>query len=56
MTHSGQSYGKISVAHHFGAAEHFGVELEGAIHVLYREPEMLHALQPRPERPIVSRP
>jgi hypothetical protein len=46
---------KIAVAHHLGAAEHLGVEFVGAVHVLHRQPEMLHALQPRAERPAVSR-
>ena len=41
---------EIAVAHDLGAAEHFGVEREGAVHVLHGEPEVLHALQPRAER------
>ena len=45
---------EIAVAHDFGAAEHLGVEREGAIHVLHGEPEVLHALQPRAERCVVA--
>ena len=46
---------EVAVAHHLGAAEHLGIEFEGAVHVLHGEPEMLHALQPRAERPVVAR-
>ena len=41
---------EVAVAHHLGAAEHLGVEREGAVHVLHGEAEVLHALQPRAER------
>jgi hypothetical protein len=40
---------KIAVAHHLGAAKHVRVELKGALHILYRQPEMLDALQSRAE-------
>ena len=43
---------EVAIAHHLGAAEHLGIEREGAIHVLHCEAEMLHALQPRAERPL----
>ena len=45
---------EIAVAHHLGSAEHLGVELERAIHVLHGQAEVLHALQPCTERPAVS--
>ena len=45
---------KIAVAHHLVAAEHFGVELEGAIHVLDRHAKVLHSLEPRAERRVVA--
>lgn len=45
---------KVAVAHNFGPAEHFRIKSEGSIHVLNGQPEMLHALQPRAERPVVS--
>lgn len=41
---------EVAVAHHLGAAENLGVELEGAIHVLHGEAEVLHTLQARAER------
>ena len=45
---------KVAVAHHFGTAEHFRVERKGAVHVLHREAEMLHALQSCAEWPVVA--
>ena len=45
---------EVAVAHHFGAAKDFRIEFERAIHVLNREPEMLHALKPCTKRPIVG--
>ena len=44
---------KVAITHHLVAAEHFGVKLEGAIHVLDGDAEVLHALQTSTERPVV---
>ena len=44
---------EIAVAHHLGAAEHFGVELVGAVHVLHRQAEMLDPLQPAADEPLL---
>ena len=45
---------EIAVAEHLGAAEHLGIELIGALHVLDGEPEMLDALEPRAERRLIA--
>jgi hypothetical protein len=43
---------EVAVAHDLGSTEDFGIEGEGAVHVLHGEPEMLHALEPGAERPV----
>src|SRR5262249_62161835 len=45
---------KIAIAHHLVAAEHLGVEFEGAIHVLDRKAEVLHSLESGAERRVVA--
>jgi hypothetical protein len=45
---------EVAVAHHLGAAQYLRIERERAVHVLHREAEVLHALQPRSERPVVA--
>ena len=46
---------EVAIAEHFGAAEDLGIELIGAVHVLNRDAEMLHTLQPRAQGRIVCR-
>src|SRR5262249_58652579 len=41
----GSSPHEIAITHYLVAAEYLGVELEGAIHVVDRNTEMLHSLE-----------